>query len=319
MTSPTNLFDTYDSVGIREDLSNIIYDVDPTATPFYTKCAKATASNTLFEWMTQNLRNATTNANIEGADTVAEAVVPTVRLGGRTQIFKNAVVISDTDNAPSLDNAGRAREMSYQTLLIAKEQKLDIELALFANTPNAAGSNITARTLGGVPSWLITNVDFNAAGGGANPTGDGTDARTDGTQRAFTQGQFDEVNQEVWTSGGDAQTCYLSPFQMNVALGFEGNNNQRSSVQAGDQKVINSLAVYVSPWGTLQFMPSRENRSRDVFMLKDDMWSVHVLRPTKNVELAKTGDSTMRQVTTELGLCSKNQQASGAVYDLTTS
>ena len=190
---------------------------------------------------------------------------------------------------------------------------------LFANTPNAAGSNITARTLGGVPSWLITNVDFNAAGGGANPTGDGTDARTDGTQRAFTQDQFDEVNQEVWTSGGDAQTCYLSPFQMNVALGFEGNNNQRSSVQAGDQKVINSLAVYVSPWGTLQFMPSRENRSRDVFMLKDDMWSVHVLRPTKNVELAKTGDSTMRQVTTELGLCSKNQQASGAVYDLTTS
>ena len=106
MTSPTNLFDTYDSVGIREDLSNIIYDVDPTATPFYTKCAKATASNTLFEWMTQNLRNATTNANIEGADTVAEAVVPTVRLGGRTQIFKNAVVISDTDNSPSLDNAG---------------------------------------------------------------------------------------------------------------------------------------------------------------------------------------------------------------------
>ena len=320
MAQPANAFDTYDSVGIREDLSNIIYDVDPTATPFYTKCSKATASNTFFEWQTQNLRNSTPdNQHIEGDNTTAQAVIPTVRLGAYTQIFKNAVVISDTDNAPAIDNAGRAREMSYQTLLIAKEQKLDIESSLFANKGNISGSNVLARQTGGVDSWLITNVDFNAAGGGANPTGDGTDARSDGTERAFTQSQFDQVMQETWVSGGKVNTCYLSAFQMNVALGFVGNNNQRSSVQAGDERVINSLAVYVTPWGTIEFVPSRENRSRDVFLMQDDMWSVHVLRPTKNVELAKTGDSTMRQVVTELGLCSKNEQASGAVFDLTTS
>ena len=318
MAQPTNAFDTYDSVGIREDLSDMIYNVDPSATPFYSKSSKTKAKNTLVEWQTQALRASTVNAHIEGDATSADAVTPTVRLGSRTQIFKNAVVVSDTDEA--VDNAGRAKELAYQTLLIAKEQKLDIELALFANQGNVVGSSSAARKTGGVPSWLITNVNFVSASSGANPTGDGSNARTDsGAPTAFTQAKFDDVMQSIWEEGGKPDTCYLSAFQMNVALGFTGNNNQRSAVQAGDETVVKSLAVYVTPWGTVQFMPSRENRSQDVFILQDNMWECAVLRGTKNVALAKNGDNTTRQVTTELALCSKNEKANGAIYDNTTS
>mgnify|MGYP003115245344 FL=1 len=318
MAQPANTFDTYDAKGIREDLSDMIYNVDPSATPFYSKCSKTKAKNTLVEWQTQALRNSAVNAHIEGDATSANAVTPTVRLGARTQIFKNAVVVSDTDEA--VDNAGRAKEMAYQTLLIAKEQKLDIELALFANQGNVVGSSTAARKTGGVPSWLISNVDFVSASSGANPTGDGTNARTDsGAPTAFTQAKFDGVMQEIWQEGGKPDTCYLSSFQMNVALGFVGNNNQRSGVQAGDETVVKSLAVYVTPWGTIQFHPSRQNRSRDVFILQDDMWQTSILRGTKNVALAKNGDNTTRQVTTELALCSKNEKANGAIYDNTTS
>lgn len=46
MAQPTNTFDSYDQVGIREDLSNIIYNVDPTETPFLTMAAKVKAKNT---------------------------------------------------------------------------------------------------------------------------------------------------------------------------------------------------------------------------------------------------------------------------------
>jgi hypothetical protein len=106
---------------------------------------------------------------------------------------------------------------------------------------------------------------------------------------------------------------------MNKALGFTGNNNQRSAVQAGDGKVIKSLAVYVTPWGTVEFQPVRENRSRDVFIIQDNMWEVSILRATKNVPLAKTGDNTTRQVTTELTLCAKNEKSSGGIFDNTTS
>ena len=315
MAQPTNTVDTYDSVGIREDLSNVIHNISPEETPFYSKAAKKAANNTLVEWQTDSLRASTTNAHIDGDATTAEARAATTRLGNYTQIFKNAVVVSDSDD--NVYNAGRAKEIAYQTLKIAKEQKFDIEKALFANNARAAGNSTTARELAGAPAWLTTNTV--AGSGGADPTGDGTDARTDGTQAAFSQANFDTVMQSIWVAGGKPDTVYLSAFQMNVALGFTGNNNQRSSVQAGDERVVKSFAVYVTPWGSVEFMPSRENRSRDVFVMQDDMWEVASLRGTKNVALAKTGDNTTRQVVTELTLCAKNEAANGIIADCTTS
>ncbi|MFZ9079493.1 MAG: SU10 major capsid protein [Alphaproteobacteria bacterium] len=318
MAQPSNTFDSYDAVGIREDLSDVITNISPEETPFHTKSAKTRARNTLHEWQTDSLRASAANAHIEGDATTAEARSATTRLGNYTQIFKNAVVVPDTDEG--LDKAGRAREIAYQTLKIAKEQKLDIEKALFDNNARAAGNSTTARELAGAPAWLTSNTDF-GANEGADPTGDGTDARTDETTTliAFSQARFDGVMQSIWENGGNPDTVYLSAFQMNVALGFTGNNNQRSAVQAGDERVIKSLAVYVTPWGTIEFMPSRENRSRDVFIMQDDMWEVATLRPTKNVALAKTGDNTTRQVVTELTLVCKNEAANGGVFDNTTS
>ena len=316
MAQPSNTFDSYDAKGLREDLENVIYDISPEETPFYSACKKTTASNTYHEWQTDTLRASGVNAHIEGDATTAEARVATVRLGNYTQIFKNAVVIPDTDKG--LDKAGRASEMAYQTLRIAKEQKLDIEKALFASQIRVAGNATTARKLAGVPSWVKTN-DTNLGQNGVTGDGLGTTTRVDGTATVFTQADFDSLMQEIWVQGGKASSVYLSSFQMNLALGFTGNNNQRSTVQAGDEKVIKSLDVYVTPWGTVEFIPSRENRSRDVWVMQDDMWAVAVLRGTKNVELAKTGDNSTRQVVTELTLISKNEKASGTVTDCTTS
>jgi hypothetical protein len=315
MAQPTNTFDSYDARGIRESLEDIIYDISPSESPFYSSMAKVTAKNTYHEWQTDALRSSASNAHVEGDDTVAEARTATSRLGNYTQIFKNAVTVADSDSG--LSKAGRASEMAYQVLRVAKEQKLDIEKALFDNNARVAGNSTTARELAGAPAWLITNTSFGSSG--ADATGDGTDARTDGTQEEFTQARFDSTMQSIWVSGGRPDVVYLSAFQMNKALGFTGNNNQRSQVQAGDEKVIKSLAVYVTPWGTVEFMPTRENRSRDVFIMQKDMWAVGVLRPTKNTELAKTGDATKRQVVTELTLVCKNEAANGGIFDNTTS
>jgi hypothetical protein len=318
MAQPTNTLDSYDVKGIREDLSDVIYDISPEETPFYTACAKAKASNTLHEWQTDALRSSGDNAHIEGDDTIAEARSATVRLNNRTQIFKNSVVIPGTDQG--LNKAGRAREMAYQVLKIAKEQKLDIEKAMFANQAKVAGDSTTARRMAGVPAWLTTNTNFQSGSSGADPTGDGSNARTDdGTPTAFSQTKFDAVMQSIWVSGGKPDSVYLSAFQMNLALGFTGNNNQRSNITAEAEKVIKHMAVYVTPWGTVEFKPTRENRARDVFIMQDDMWAVGVLRATKNEELAKTGDNEKRQVVTELTLVCRNEKSSGGIYDNTTS
>lgn len=321
MAQPSNTFDSYDAVGIRESLEDVIYDISPEETPFYSACKKVKASNTFHEWQTDALRSSAANAHVEGDDTVAEARSATSRLGNYCQIFKNAVSIPDTDEG--LKKAGRAAEIAYQTLKIAKEQKLDIEKALFDNNARVAGNSTTARELAGAPAWMITNTVF-GANEGADPTGDGTDARTDETTAltAFSQTKFDTVMQSIWEQGGKPDVVYLSAFQMNKALGFTGMNNQRSTIGAavgGTNAVVNAMDVYVTPWGTVEFMPTRENRSRDVFVMQSDMWAVGVLRPTKNSALAKTGDSTRRQVLTELTLVCKNEKASGIIADNTTS
>ena len=324
MAQPTNTFDSYDAAGIKEDLQDVIYDISPDETPFYSRCAKASASNTLHEWQTDALRASAANAHIEGDDTTAEARTATTRLGNYTQIFKNAVSIPGTDDG--LDKAGRGKEMAYQVMKVAKEQKLDIEKALFDNNARVAGDSSTARELAGVPAWLTTNTEFESGASGADPTGDGTDARTDdGTPVAFSQTRFDTVMQSIWDNGGKPNTVYLSSFQMNKALGFTGNNNQRSTVQVprggrnGVTFVSNDMDIYITPWGSVAFQMSRECRGRDVFIMQDDMWKVGVLRPTRNTPLAKTGDNEKRQVVTELTLCAANEASSGAVYDNTTS
>ena len=319
MSQPANTFDSYDVKGIREDLENVIYDISPEETPFYSSLKKVKASNTYHEWQTDSLRSSAANAHIEGDDTAGEARTATTRLGNYTQIFKNAVIIPDTDEG--LDKAGRAAEMAYQVLKIAKEQKLDIEKALFDNNKYEVGSASAARELAGCGAYVKTNVANIGGSGGANPTGSvpGNTARTDGTATVFSQADFDTVMQGIWEAGGNPDTVYLSAFQMNKALDFTGYNNQRSHIEATSKTVVKAVDIYVTPWGTVEFTPSRENRGRDVWIMDSDMWAVGVLRPTKNTELAKTGDSTKRQVLTELTLISKNEAASGLVADCTTS
>ena len=309
MAQVANTYDSFDMNGIKEDLSDVIYSITPDDTPLYSACKKTKAKNTLVEWQTDTLRSSGANAHIEGDETAFEAATATTRLNNRTQIFKNAVVIADTDEG--LSKAGRAKEMAYQTLKIAREQKLDIEAALFANNAAEAGSSTAARELAGLGAWVKTNT---------NKATDGVDgavgvARTDGTDRDFSQALFDDVMQKVWTAGGNPDRVYLSPTNMNIALGFTGGGNSRRNIDAAKETVYNSVDVYVTPWGTVEFTPSRECRGDDVYILQSDMWEVAVLRGTKNTEMAKTGDATKRQVVTELTLCAKNEAANGLVAD----
>lgn len=324
MAQPTNTYDTYDiratdGGSIREDLQDIIYNISPEETPFLSAIGKNTAKDTYHMWQTDSLETTVhNNAGIEGDNVTGQAITKTVRLGNYTQIFRKAVTISDTE--VGVNHAGKAREMAYQLLKKAKELKLDMEASMLANVAQNAGNSTTARTLAGVPTWLTSNVVRGV--GGASGAGDGTTAATDGTQVDFNQTNLDTVMQSVWVNGGSPDTVLLSAPAMNTALGFVGNNNQRSTVMAKDEALYKSYDIYVTPWGSVTFKPSRNIRldavstGRDVYVLQSDMWSVATLRPVKNTELAKTGDSTTRMIVGEATLVCKNEAANGVIADV---
>ena len=81
------------------------------------------------------------------------------------------------------------------------------------------------------------------------------------------------------------------------------------------------MDAYESDFGRLKIVPNRFQRARDVLVLQMDMWAVAYLngRRMVSIPLAKTGDSDRRQMLSEYALVSRNEKASGGVFDLTTS
>jgi hypothetical protein len=316
MAQPTNTFATNDMVGIREDLSDVIYDVSPTETPFLSMVAHVEATATNHEWQTHSLTAASsTNHVIEGDEASTDAGTATTRLGNYTNISDKVARVTGTARAVS--TAGRADEMDFQVMNRSKELKRDMESLLLANHAQVAGNDTTARELAGLPTWLITNTDFGATG--ADATGDGSNARTDGTQRAFTEDQVKTVLQLAWTEGGNASVLMTGGFNRQVASSFSGNGTKMQ--KAEDSKLHASYDVYASDFGDLKMVPNRFMRSRDAFILDPELWAVAFL-PGRNMlvtELAKTGDTDRKQILSEYTLEARNEKGNAGVFDLTTS
>ena len=155
-------YQTYTTVGIREDLADIIYSISPTETPFMSGVAKTKATNTLHQWQTDALADVAANAAVEGADISYGTMTPTVLENNHTQISIKGIQVTATNEA--VTSAGRNNEMAYQVAKAAKELKRDMETALLSNVAKTAGNATTARKLGGVPTWYETNVDAGAHG-----------------------------------------------------------------------------------------------------------------------------------------------------------
>jgi hypothetical protein len=185
MAIVANTFTSFSAKGIRESLSNVIANISPEETPFQSNVGSENVKNTFFEWQTDSLAATSTTAVIDGDDVASfDATAATTRLGNYSHIRRRTLIIAD--NLEFQDKAGRANELAYNLAKRGKELKRDIEATLLDSNARVAGNASTARETAGLPAWLATNT--NKSGGavnGVDPTGDGTDTRGDGTQRAF--------------------------------------------------------------------------------------------------------------------------------------
>jgi hypothetical protein len=300
--------------GLREDLSNIIYNISPNDTPFMSGIGRGKATQTLHEWQTDDLADAdTTNAQLQGDDiSTYAAASTTTRLGNRTQISRKTVIIDGTVEA--VDKAGRKSELAYQMAKRSKELKRDIESILLTNQARVTGNTTTAPKLASVLSWIHTNTNHV----GTDPTGDGSDTRVDGTQRALDEGMVNDVLSQIWeVSSEEPDVLMVGGWNKTVVSGFDGNNVR--NVNATGKKLVASIDVYESDFGTVRIVPNRFMRPRDALVINFDYWALAWLRPIKSVELAKTGDAEKRMLIGEYTLEAKNEAASGGIFDLTTS
>jgi hypothetical protein len=318
MALPTNTFATFEAIGNREDLSDVIYRIDPTDTPFMNGVEREKASAVNHEWQTQALASAdNTNAQLEGDDANTTAVTATVRLGDVCQISTKVARVTGSQRA--VDHAGRDDELAYQEMLKGLELKRDMETILCGTNQNKnTGNDTTARKTASVLSWIKTNTSKGATG--SDPaTADGAGTRTDGTQRAFTEANLKTVLQNIWTSGGKPDVIMVGAFNKQVFSTFTGRATQIEPTKP--KKIIASVDAYESDFGVLKITPNRFQRSRDALVLWMEMWAIAYLNGRRmiSIPLAKTGDSDRRMMLSEYTLVARNEKGSGGVFDLTTS
>ena len=300
--------------GLREDLSDVIYNLSPTDCPFTSNVGRGTADAVYHEWQTMKLAAANVNnAQFQGDDiaTFTPASV-TTRLGNRTQILRKEVIVSGTLDA--VNKAGRKTELAFQMMNRMKEFKIDLESILLNNQAKVVGNTTTAPLLAGVPAWIITNTNI-GTGTAANPAGDGTNARTDGTTRAFTEPLLQDVLQKIWTNcGEEPDVLMVGAANKKLASAFTGNATKM--VDVATRKLTATVDVYVGDFSSVSIIANRWQRARDAFVLNWDYWSVDWLRPVKQVELAVTGDAAKRMIVGEVTLAAKNESSSGIIADL---
>jgi Family of unknown function (DUF5309) len=323
MAQVSGTTDTYDLIGIAEDVEDAIFNISPTETPFLTMAKRKSVSNTYHQWQTDSLAAAAANRQVEGDDASFTTATPTTMLGNYTQISRKTVVVSRT--ADTVRKYGRAKELARLVTKYGKELKRDIEFALVRNQASSAGGTATARSSAGLESMIAGNrilvTSTNTTGTTPGFSGGVWSAPTDGTA-TVTVSEAVLVNgiQAAWTDGGDPSTLMMNFAQKKQLASFGGAQkfagtyvpNQGRSVQS---MVIGGVDFYVSDVGEHRVRLNRYMRDSVIFGLDAEYISVGFLDGIKMIDLAKTGDAEKKMLITEFTLINDNPDAHFKIQD----
>lgn len=317
MAVTANTNETYDVSTIREDLADAMASISPTETIFMSTIGTRNVDNTYFEWSEVDLAAAATNNQIEGdAGLSNDAPTNAVRKGNYTAISAKVVEVSDTNQ--NVNGVANAQTVAKQVAYKLSELKRDMEKMALNNVAGGAGASGTARTTAGLPAFLTTNTERGT--GGADPTTSGSGsagypnaAATDGTQRAITETLLKSVIASCWDEGADPSVVLCGSSQKQTISGFTGNATKYQEVDG--KRLTAAVDIYVSDFGTLQIVPARHIRARDVFVLDPSYAKIAYLQTARQKPLARTGLSERRLISAEWGLEVTSEKAHGVIAD----
>ena len=317
MAVNANTNQTYDVSTIREDLSDALASISPTETIFMSTIGTRNAENTYFEWSEVDLAAAADNRAVEGDAATNSAPTNAVRKGNYTQISTKTVEVSSTNQA--VNGVADAQTVAKQVAYKLSEMKRDMEKMLLDNVAASAGTASTARQTAGLPAFLTSNTSRGTSGADGTTSGTGSAgypnaAATDGTKRNITETLLKNVIADCWDAGAEPSIVLCGSSQKQTISGFTGNATKYQEVDG--KKLTAAVDIYVSDFGTLQIVPARHIRARDVFVLDPNYASVAYLQQAKQEPLAKNGLSERRLISAEYGLQVTSEKAHGVIADV---
>lgn len=315
-TGATNIWSTY-GVGFgagsanREDLLDLITNIDPWDTPFYSSAPKVDCSHTTHEWLTDTLAAVSTAGAIEGGDFAADSLSGRTRLNNTTQIFRYDVLVADTQRA--VNPAGVRDEYEYQVLKATRQIARNIEATIFksVSAAQATGNTGTSRDMKGLRGFTTPIL---------------SQASTLRFSAVLT------IHETVYTSGGNPDSLYVSPgtkADLTADIVSAGGPGRMSlNIAMADRRVIQNIDVMESDFGMLAIIPDRfvpqcavtgsANLGAAAFLIERSKSRVATLRPVKHTPLGKNGDATRGLVLGELTLEVLHPSANGYIVNVTT-
>jgi hypothetical protein len=313
---------TYDLVGIKEDVSDVISNIAPTKTPFQTSLTNEGADNTVFQWQEDDLAAVGANAQIDGftaqAPQVAALGTPgtyvgtlaataTVMRSNFTQILSKTIRVSGT--ADRVRKYGRERELAYQLAKRSAELKRDLEHAYVGLAQTAtAGNASTARLMASATTMIDASVRV-----------------VNGASTALTEAMILQANQNLFSAGSEASIIMVKPadslrvanFAYVAPLAGLANQPGQRLRDAGDSTtIVNTVDVYRSPFGTQRVVLNRFINATHCIVYDPEMWRKVTLRPWFRETLGKNGDNTAVMLVGEYSLKHRNFRASSFINNL---
>lgn len=321
MAAPAETFNTYVAKGNREDLTDAIYNIAPTDTPFTSSISRNTATGVKHEWQTDSLAAVTNQGYIEGDDATGDTREPTTRLDNQCQIFRKVVVVSRTQRR--VQSAGRRDEYSYQLAKRGKELKRNVEYAFLSRKGKQTGSTASARYAGAAITYLTTTAVVNLGsktvtfvGNGASVDA-GDNAKGTGSP-AVLKSYLDTVIGVLWDNGSDANVIMCGRTDKETISKMSGIATlYREVPQARQAAIIGGADLYVSNFGEYVVVPNRFIGANEILLLDYDYFSIAELDPIQVVPLSKTGDSDRAMLIYECTLECRSPDSYGAIVNYT--
>lgn len=322
---------TYQTVGIREDLTSIVSLIDPQETPFISNINNGKPATAVkHEWQVQTLASpSTSNFQLEGDDTpAAVTAVARSRIYNYCAISRKVGAVTGTDRAVNI--AGVADEYDNQEMLKAIELRRDMEVIALNNNKYQTGGIATARQCAGFAAY-ISNVDMTGTNAFTAATGDGSDTwnLAGATTRPLSLTILNGALYQAHIDGGKPNMLMMSP---NQKINFS-NLTLQSSLGGATQVRYNTSEVKALPligavdrWlsnfadmdvvSNVQMSADSTFENVTAYLVDTRYAGLSYLRRMEAQTLAKTGDNEKFMIIAEYTLEVSAPKAHAALFAL---
>jgi hypothetical protein len=228
--------------GKREDLSDLISNVDMRGTPLATMLKKGTRpKNTLFDWQVDAYDTPNTNGVIDGEDVNSydNKAKNRQKLSGRVQKVRRPWKVSDMSEEVS-DPAGVKSEAANAIAKSLVELKRDMEVVIGSDNDSQADNGSVPYLTRGLGRWIQNSAqtDLPVPSAFRTPTGS-----VDTTAMAsLTETILQNVLQSVYLQTGENKRYALV-----CGVDFKRAVTDMTKTQAGVSSTIASIRTYNQP------------------------------------------------------------------------